>query len=143
MSGGNPIKSIGNVRNWKVENMDVIGGFSVLNLGLNLIPGALLWIIQAAVRRNMPKKPNGVYGYRTRRSMASQEAWDYANRRSIDLMAMFSWPSMAAALPCTLYLDLDSAQLILYAAMTVFCVLPLAVVERELARGLHEQKDRD
>ncbi|MBL6619505.1 MAG: SdpI family protein [Flavobacteriales bacterium] len=135
------MKSAGKARNWAGENMDVIGGFSVLNLGLNLIPGALLWIIQAVVRRNMPKKPNGVYGYRTRRSMSSQQAWDYANRRSIDLMAMFSWPNIAAAVPCTLYLDLDSAQLILYTAMTVFCVLPLAVVERELARGLHERND--
>jgi hypothetical protein len=47
---------------------------------------------------------------------------------------------MAAAVPCTLYLDLDTAQLILYAVMTVFCLLPLVIVERELARGVHERK---
>ena len=128
------------VRDLRAAEMDMIDGFSWVNLGLNLIPGALLWVIQAVVRRNMPKKPNGVYGYRTRRSMASQPAWDYANRRSIDLLALFSWPNMAAAVPCTLYLDLDTAQLILYAVMTVFCLLPLVIVERELARGVHERK---
>lgn len=122
--------------------MDSLDVFSWGNLGLNLVPGVLLWVIQAAVRRNMPKKPNGVYGYRTRRSMASQQAWDYANRRSIDLLALFSWPNMAAAVPCTLYLDLDSAQLILYTAMTIFCVIPLALVERDLARGVHERDEK-
>lgn len=122
--------------------MDSLDVFSWGNLGLNLVPGVLLWVIQAAVRRNMPKKPNGVYGYRTRRSMASQQAWDYANRRSIDLLALFSWPNMAAAVPCTLYLDLDSAQLILYTAMTIFCVIPLALVEIDLARGVHERDEK-
>ncbi|MBL6646178.1 MAG: SdpI family protein [Flavobacteriales bacterium] len=122
--------------------MDSLDVFSWGNLGLNLVPGVLLWVIQAVVRRNMPKKPNGVYGYRTRRSMASQQAWDYANRRSIDLLALFSWPNMAAAVPCTLYLDLDSAQLILYMAMTIFCVILLALVERDLARGVHERDEK-
>ena len=29
-----------------------------------------------------PKKINHLYGYRTRRSMANQEVWDFANRQS-------------------------------------------------------------
>lgn len=119
--------------------MDSLDVFSWGNLALNLIPGAILWVIQAVVRRNMPKTPNGVYGYRTPRSMASQAAWDYANQRCIDLMAWWSWPVMAAAIPCTLYCALDDAQLWLYMAMTVFCIWPLAVVEWELSRGKHEQ----
>lgn len=113
---------------------DLIG----VGLVLNLVPGLLLWTIQAVVRRNMPKIPNGLYGYRTRRSMASQAAWDYANRRSIDLMAMGSWPLLALAFPCTLFMDLDSAQLLLYTIMAALCVLPLIIVEMELARGKHQ-----
>lgn len=117
--------------------MAITVAFTWGNLALNLIPGAILWVIQAVVRRNMPKNPNGTYGYRTPRSMASQEAWDYANLRSIDLMAWFSWPTMAAAVPCTLYLDVSDAQGLLYGAMTVGCLWPLAVVEWELSRGKH------
>lgn len=114
--------------------------FTWLNLGLNLLPGALLWVIQAVVRRHPPgPDPNSTYGYRTRRSMESPEAWAYANRRSMDLYAMYSWPLMAAAVPLTLYVDFDTAQMGMYAAFTLLCVWPLVVIERALKRGDHFQ----
>ena len=112
--------------------------FSWVNLGLNLLPGALLWVIQALVRRFPPGPvPSQTYGYRTKRSMASPEAWAYANQRSIDLYAMYAWPLMAAAVLFTLYATLDTAQLLLYSAFTVACVWPLVVIERALKRGDH------
>jgi len=112
--------------------------FTWLNLGLNGIPGVLLWVIQAVIRRNPPgPEPNAVYGYRTRRSMASPEAWAYANQRSIDLYAVYSWPLMAAAVPLTLYVEIDTAQMVLYTAFTILCVWPLVVIERALKRGEH------
>lgn len=112
--------------------------FSWGNLALNLIPGALLWVIQAVVRRFPPgDEPSAVYGYRTRRSISSPEAWRYANRRSIDLYAAYSWPLMAAAVPFTLFAGLDTGQRVLYTLMTVACVWPLVVIERALKRGDH------
>ena len=112
--------------------------FSWVNLGLNLLPGALLWVIQALVRRFPPGPvPSQTYGYRTKRSMASPEAWAYANQRSIDLYAMYAWPLMAAAVPFALYAPLDTGQLVLYSAFTVACVWPLVVIERALKRGDH------
>lgn len=112
--------------------------FTWVNLGLNLVPGAMLWLIQAAVRRWPPgPEPNAVYGYRTKRSMASPEAWAYANRRSIDLYALYSWPLMAAAVPCTLYVPVDTAQMALYGVFTLACIWPLVVIERALKRGDH------
>jgi uncharacterized membrane protein len=38
-------------------------------------------LIGARFKKNPPKRVNWLYGYRTARSMKSQEAWDYANRR--------------------------------------------------------------
>ena len=112
--------------------------FSWVNLGLNLLPGVLLWVIQAVVRRFPPgPEPSQTYGYRTKRSMASPEAWAYANQRSIDLYAMYAWPLMAAAVPLTLYAPLDIGQLVLYSAFTFACVWPLVVIERALKRGDH------
>ena len=112
--------------------------FSWVNLGLNLLPGVLLWVIQAVVRRFPPgPEPSQTYGYRTKRSMASPEAWAYANQRSIDLYAMCAWPLMAAAVPFTLYATLDTGQLVLYLAFTFACVWPLVVIERALKRGDH------
>lgn len=37
-----------------------------------------------------PKKINGLYGYRTRRSMKNQKNWDYAQRMGGKLMVKFS-----------------------------------------------------
>ena len=132
----------GNLDEWKgvctLDMVDMMDGFSWGNLALNLIPGGILWVIQAAVRRWPPgDQPNALYGYRTKRSMASPEAWAYANRRSMDLYAFYSWPLMAAAVPFTLYTSFDTAQLVLYSAMTLACVWPLVVIERALKRGDH------
>ncbi len=33
-------------------------------------------------KRNPPKEINGIYGFRTRRSMANQDVWDTANRHN-------------------------------------------------------------
>ena len=42
-------------------------------LPLTMIVLGLLW------RKSGPKKINHVYGYRTKRAMASQESWDFAH----------------------------------------------------------------
>lgn len=53
-----------------------------------------------------PKKINGIYGYRTARSMKSQENWDIAQRYSSQLMlkqglVMLAIGGMLIALPLT------------------------------------------
>lgn len=55
----------------------IIGGFllSILNL-----------TISAMFEKFYPKQINDFVGYRTARSMRSQEAWDFANRYSSGLM---------------------------------------------------------
>lgn len=44
---------------------------------LSLLPGVMLFFGNEFLRR--PGAINGGYGYRTKRSMASQEAWDFAH----------------------------------------------------------------
>lgn len=48
--------------------------------------GAVIWIIALFVQRHQPKERNKIYGYRTIRSMRSQEAWDFAQEYSTDLL---------------------------------------------------------
>ena len=45
----------------------------------NLIP-LMMWGIGIRFEKNPPAGINGVIGYRTKRSMKSQEAWDFAQR---------------------------------------------------------------
>ena len=48
--------------------------------------GVVVWIIGQIVKRNIPKHINQIYGYRTKRSMRSQEAWDFAQIYSTELL---------------------------------------------------------
>lgn len=48
--------------------------------------GIIFWITGRIVNDYPPKKINHLYGYRTKRSMKSQEAWDFAQRHSVQLM---------------------------------------------------------
>lgn len=43
-------------------------------MGLIFLVGGIIW------KKYPPKKINHLYGYRTRRSMANQIIWDYANK---------------------------------------------------------------
>ena len=68
-----------------------------------LIPGAMLFFGSQFLRR--PGTVNGGYGYRTKRSMASQEAWDFAHRicgrlwrRAGKWMLALSLPAMLVSL---------------------------------------------
>ena len=42
-----------------------------------------------------PKKPNWIYGYRTKRSMKDQTHWEFAQRYSSKMMLLFGLASMA------------------------------------------------
>ncbi len=48
--------------------------------------GVVLWITGRLVHSFLPKKINHIYGYRTKRSMKSQEAWDFAQKHNVELM---------------------------------------------------------
>ncbi len=59
------------------------------DLVIHLIIGPPLIILSYLFMRFPPKKINAIYGYRTPRSMRNQEAWDFANKYSSELMFYF------------------------------------------------------
>ncbi|ODS81953.1 MAG: hypothetical protein ABS46_10070 [Cytophagaceae bacterium SCN 52-12] len=52
----------------------------------NILLSASLVLMAFIFKKYVPKKRNFIYGYRTRRSMKSEDAWLLANRYSSDLM---------------------------------------------------------
>ena len=82
-----------------------------------------------------PNAVNKTYGYRTRRSIATQAAWDYAQLRSIELMRHWTWWMVAWTPLVGWRWGLEPGILILSGFMTVGVILPLFYVERELKRG--------
>jgi uncharacterized membrane protein len=59
-------------------------------LVLNLMLGPLILVLAVLFKRFPPKKINHIYGYRTPRSMKSQEAWDCANRYSSNALVVIA-----------------------------------------------------
>jgi uncharacterized membrane protein len=59
------------------------------DLTIHLTISLPLLVIGYLFYRFPPKKINPLYGYRTPRSMRSQEAWDFANKYSSALMFYF------------------------------------------------------
>ena len=112
-----------------------------IEMGMLLLIPAVMIVIGAVFLKRPPKRVNGFYGYRTARSMSSQEAWDFAHRACGRI-----WRRCGVVmLPVSVLLLLpvfgrDVAVVGLWACVlvTVQCVVLIATifpVERELKRN--------
>ncbi len=54
-------------------------GFWLFMTVSNLILPVLMIVLGKVFIKNPPKQINGIYGYRTRRSMKNQDTWNYAH----------------------------------------------------------------
>ena len=55
-------------------------GFWIFCLAMNLLLPVIMLVFGRLFQTRPPKTINGLFGYRTARSMKSQEAWDFAHR---------------------------------------------------------------
>ena len=97
-----------------------------------LLVGITFLIIGRYMKRNPPKKINPYKGYRTKRSKASQEAWDHALVYSADVMQKVGMYLGLASIPFLL-LD-DNLVTIITATIVIlfFCFMPIYSTEKEL-----------
>lgn len=116
---------------------------------LFLVP-VITYIIGINVKKNPPKEINKIKGYRSALSMASQEAWDYANGRLGELMLKGSLYSLIAGvigliilliinLPtdAILFPILISAVMLIQA---VVMIIPTTRIEKELREEVYKNK---
>lgn len=85
-------------------------------------------------KNNSPKKINWVYGYRTSRSMASQEAWDYANKRFAEIWLKWGKILLIITILSRLFLSIDDETLTLIhtGIGMIFLIGTIPIVEKEL-----------
>lgn len=107
----------------------------VVSLILIWFPAVFMVVLVGVLHRFPPHASNMAYGYRTRRSMASTEAWDHAQSRTFVLMRdwtiwMVIWTPLAQW-----RWGGDSAILVTSGLLTLGVLLPLFFVERELKQG--------
>lgn len=105
----------------------------------NLLPAVIIGVVTLIYQARPPKSPNMVYGYRTARSMASQEAWDYANKRSIFWLWMITLLLLVSGVILTFTTPAEIAQPALYIGMCVLLVMSLPVIERELKKRFGDE----
>jgi len=91
-------------------------------LFIAFVPLLVIAITGLYVKNNPPKKINSLYGYRTKRSMKSKEAWDFAQVYSSDLL--FSW-SLAGMVGLALQIWLSPANGVTSVTITSMIVLVL------------------
>lgn len=105
-------------------------GFIMLFIYLALAP--LLTLISVIFYRFPPKSINSMYGYRSKRSMASEKAWDFANELSCRLML---WGCIVLNLVqaiAFIFFDVETAALITVAIMVLGLLLIFPIVESRL-----------
>ena len=115
-------------------------GFWLYMLGVTMLIPAMMIFFGIRFRRSAPKKINRFFGFRTGRSMSSQDAWDFAHRHLGRLWPPVGWVTLvcsaAAMLPA---MDWEEELLSMYAiAITLVqlaaLILSAILTQRELLR---------
>lgn len=114
----------------------------------SLLPGIML-ILGRAFRKHPPKQINSFYGYRTRRSMQSQAAWDFAQATMGKLWQR--WGGVLLALSVAVQLPfLKAGESTLSKVNGLVCIVQVAVlllsilpVERALKRRFPDGPKND
>lgn len=119
----------------------------VFSIAVNFVPFLCL-IIYFIFHYNPPKKINSFYGYRTRLSMQSQLAWDYAQAYFSFLYARIAcilFAINAAYFIITMFLSSYGymiCSIIIFCMQMLFLPLPILFVERKLKRFKKKNEQR-
>lgn len=105
---------------------------------LNLIPGLILGLVTVLYQWRPPQSPNSFYGYRTLRSMASQQAWDFANKRSIFWLWVTTIALLITGVIFTYFVRPKVAQTVLYVGTCLLLLGIVAIIERELKKRFEQ-----
>ncbi|MFY0592671.1 SdpI family protein [Roseivirga sp.] len=102
-----------------------------------LIVSSLLVALLAKFVR--PDEPNGLTGYRTKRSMRSQEAWDFANDYAGNLIMWTSLFTVCIEIFVAFVIGGETAVIITAVAMTVGMAVAIGFTEYQLSKRFDKQ----
>lgn len=107
---------------------------------VSMILPVTLIVLGAVMKKHYPKEPNTLVGFRTTRSMRSQEAWEYANSRAGQLMLPGGLAAAGVCVLLNLLLPLKTDILLLIDLIPgfFFLFLPVVKVEKELKARFDE-----
>ncbi|MFZ1685871.1 MAG: SdpI family protein [Flavobacteriales bacterium] len=113
--------------------------------GFNLLPGAVLLVLALLVRRFPPAGRGSWYGYRTARSMRSEEAWSEANIFSGALLLWGAVLVLNTGITCWMLVSDGSLGMLIVSivAALVLLAIPLATEQRLRALFGDDPSGRD
>ncbi|MFA7325984.1 MAG: SdpI family protein [Candidatus Kapaibacterium sp.] len=99
-----------------------------------ILTGPVVIIIILITLKFPPKKINSLYGYRTKRSMASPEAWEFAQPYSGKMMLRYMVIYILTAAFSVPMKDIDPiiGVILSLIVMMVFMAIPIIKTEKEL-----------
>ena len=105
-----------------------------------LVPGIILLLLLWTIRDRWPRGIYPRYGYRSRRSLSSPEAWNAAHWMMSEILWWGGWLVLNTGITCWL-LDLSSAaaSAVVGAVTLLLFAGAIAFTERHLARRFDEQ----
>lgn len=116
-------------------------------IGTLLLVPVINIIVGIISKKNPPKEINRIRGYRTSLSMASQEAWDYANMRMSELMIKIGLCSLIVsvilgAILFFIKMNIDVVSIIVVIVVIVqalVLMLPIRTIEKELREEVYKK----
>ena len=100
-----------------------------------LITGPILILAGYILYKAPPKEINSMYGYRTKRSMNSQQLWDFAQIYSgIKLMKIGLWYLLSIILGFVIRTSVTWGLVISFSILSILIVWMYLRVERELKK---------
>lgn len=114
------------------------GDFLLSTLLPNLLPAVIIGVVTVIYQWRPPKEPNALYGYRTPRSMASKEAWQFANKRSIFYFWIITMILFVLGVVGSFVVSREVMQPALYILMCVLLVAVIPIIENELRKHFSE-----
>lgn len=110
------------------------------NLLIHLMFGPVLLLIGFLYKTFPPKKVNDLYGYRTARSMKSQQAWDMSNKLSAQLlMGAGGLTCLAQVVFYFIGMAVEYYMLWSAGALVMFLLLSIPPVEMRLKRDFDDK----
>ena len=107
------------------------------------LPGCIITLMGGALLAFPPRKPTWWRGYRTWRSMRSQQAWEESNRLAAQLLLFAGLLSLNTGITCWfLTRDPRTAEGIVALATVVLLVVVVVITEMDLARNFDREGRR-
>ncbi len=105
-----------------------------------LLP-VMIFVMGLVFKLSPPRRINFLYGIRTQRSMASQEAWDAAHRMGGQLWSVTGAALAVLAAGALLVFGADIAVMFaVYGASFIGLFVPLGVIQHRLKRMFDERR---